>query len=335
MSIPRLESERKKVVAWLLVAVVVSTASAGLAAAAHDPAFNVETGDAVFVSDRVVTVEANVTNLGNGSSATVEVEYRESGTNVWNSTQNKTTSETGLLYFNLTDLDPGTEYEYRAVAESDIGSLDNGSIRHVTTDAPPAVSTTGATDIGETSATLNGNLTDLGGASSASVGFEYRQVGSTTWLATDGAQMTSTGPYSVQVSDLDSGTDYEFRAVVDADDGDTATGDVLQFATTVANSPPSVDSLSATEDNPRNPHAEITVDWQVSDVDGDLATVEVSVADSSGQVVRIDRTTVSGSTASGSLYEEVKHGGRQTYTVSVVVTDAAGQNASAETTVDT
>lgn len=316
------------------IACLLTGGFAGGAAANYAWDLAVETGGTFYVDDTVVGVEANVTTLENASSATVWVEYRPSGTLDWNGTANRSVTDTGVVTFNLTGLDPGTTYDYRAVALAE-DQLDTGAVRQATTDAPPAVRTVGSTNVGETSATLHGNLTDLGGAAGATVGFEYRQLGSGTWLSTGGENANATGPYSTQASGLDPATDYEFRAVAEADDGETATGDVLTFTTDAANSPPSVDSLSATEDNPRNRHAEITVDWQVADVDGNLATVVVTITDASGQVVLTDQTAVGGTSASGSLYERVKHGGRQTYTVSVTVTDGADASATRETAVDT
>jgi subtilisin family serine protease len=94
-----------------------------------------------------------------------------------------------------------------------------------------AVSTGSASSVGETSATLNGSLDDLGGASSADVYFEWRQTGASSWNATATRTLSSTGSFSDDVSGLTKGTEYEFRVVGDASDGDSDTGGTVTFTT--------------------------------------------------------------------------------------------------------
>ncbi len=93
------------------------------------------------------------------------------------------------------------------------------------------VTTGSASGVSDTSATLNGSLDNLGGASSATVYFEYRQTGSTSWTATGSQTLSSTGSFSESISGLSSGTDYEFRAVGEASDGDADTGGTSSFST--------------------------------------------------------------------------------------------------------
>jgi hypothetical protein len=99
-------------------------------------------------------------------------------------------------------------------------------------DTSVAVTTGAASDVGETSATLSGTLTDLGGADSSSVGFEYRESGTDEWTATPTEVRSTTGPFGRPVDGLAGGTAHEFRAVVTASDGNTATGDTRVFTTT-------------------------------------------------------------------------------------------------------
>jgi hypothetical protein len=80
----------------------------------------------------------------------------------------------------------------------------------------PSVKTNAATDVGETTVTLNGELTDLGSANSVDVYFEYRESGG-TWIETAKQPLSAAGTYSEEVTGLDSGTEYEFRAVADGD----------------------------------------------------------------------------------------------------------------------
>lgn len=93
------------------------------------------------------------------------------------------------------------------------------------------VTTDAVSDVGETTATLNGSLTDLGGASSADVSFEYRDATVTTWSSTAVQTTSSTGSFSATVSDLSDGTEYEFRATAEASDGGSDSGSTSGFTT--------------------------------------------------------------------------------------------------------
>jgi len=210
--------------------------------------------------------------------------------------------------------------------EAALGLSDGG-------DASVAVSTADATNVGDTSATLNGDLTDLGGADSADVYFEYGPSGGSLSNATSAQTLSATGSFSADVSGLDSGTEYEFRAVAEASDGDT--GSLLTFTTGVdsGGTDPVVDSYQVTETGSPNPHAEITADWAVSDADGDLATVAVAVFDESGTRVDASSTDVSGGTASGTDQFTIKHARGATFDVTLTVTDATDLRATATQTV--
>jgi hypothetical protein len=79
------------------------------------------------------------------------------------------------------------------------------------TATPPAVSSSAATAIGYTTATLNGGLTSLGTATTVNVSFEYgtsTNYGSTT---TDQPK-TTTGTFSADISGLAPSTVYHYRA---------------------------------------------------------------------------------------------------------------------------
>jgi hypothetical protein len=200
-------------------------------------------------------------------------------------------------------------------------------------DTSVAVSTDAATDVGETSATLNGSLSDLGGASSADVAFEYREAGASSWSTTAAQTLSSTGGFSESVSGLSGGTDYEYRATAEASDGDTSTGSTATFTTSSADVPPTVESYAVSEAGSPNPHAEITAEWTVSDAGGDLASVVVEVFDSEGTLAADARTDVSGSSASGSDEFKIRHADGQTFDVTLTVTDENGATASQTATV--
>jgi len=85
---------------------------------------------------------------------------------------------------------------------------------------PPMVTTSDASDITTNSATLNGNLDDLGTASTVDVSFEWGLDTSYGNESTPQA-IATTGPFSFNLSDLLSNTTYHFRA--------KAVGDVTSY----------------------------------------------------------------------------------------------------------
>lgn len=206
-----------------------------------------------------------------------------------------------------------------------------------TSDTSVVVSTGDATNVDETSATLSGDLADLGSAESADVYFEYGPSGGSLSRTTRSQTLSSTNTFSVNVSGLKSGTEYEYRAVAEASDGDTDAGTGLTFATGdesgSSGTPPAVDKYRVAEAGSPNPHAEITASWSVSDADEDLTTVTVEVSDESGSLVDAVTTDVSGGTESGTDQFSIKHARGETFDVTLVVRDAADQTTSATWTV--
>ena len=97
---------------------------------------------------------------------------------------------------------------------------------------PEAVTvTTGtASNVTDTTATLNGSLDELAGATSADVWFDWRAVGATAWNTTPVQTMTATGPFSADLTGLTATTDYEFRAQASTTNA-SSTGATATFTT--------------------------------------------------------------------------------------------------------
>lgn len=92
------------------------------------------------------------------------------------------------------------------------------------------VQTDEATDISHDSATLHGELIELGGYDDADVYFDWREEGATEWNSTEVETLTDIGEFQHNLSNLQGVTTYEFRAVAEAD-GTVSEGDVLNFTT--------------------------------------------------------------------------------------------------------
>ena len=93
-----------------------------------------------------------------------------------------------------------------------------------------AVETHNATDVDDSSATLNGELIELEDYEEATVYFEWGESGKDLPNTTDEQTLEPTGEFDDEVTDLDGDAEYEFRAVAEADD-DSDTGDTLTFTT--------------------------------------------------------------------------------------------------------
>ncbi len=185
--------------------------------------------------------------------------------------------------------------------ESGAGLLDAEAAAGVTGEEAPAVSTGDATNVGSETATLSGTLSDLGTASSAEVFFEYGESGASLSATTSSKTLSATGSFSIDVSGLDPATEYQYRAVVEASDGDGDTGAAEQFTTTPSegDDPPAVDALSVT-DTSFWFFESYRVDWTVSDPNGDLTEVTVELLNGNGTVEERETVSVSGAEASDS-----------------------------------
>jgi len=138
---------------------------------------------------------------------------------------------TTAQFSNLSGLSPDSNRDIGPVeVGGSVSTSDGNTGGGGTGDTDPVVSTGSAAGVDTDSATLSGSLDDLGGAASADAAFEYRETGG-GWAATAPQTLSSTGSYSESVSGLSAGTDYEFRATVDASDGDTDTGSTNGFTT--------------------------------------------------------------------------------------------------------
>ena len=100
----------------------------------------------------------------------------------------------------------------------------------------PDVQTKPADNITTNSATLHGELTDLGTAGEVDVWFEYwEKVGEYTFEGSseedsDPETLTEPDTFDADLTDLEPDTEYEFRAVADGY-GDVQYGDILSFTT--------------------------------------------------------------------------------------------------------
>ena len=145
----------------------------------------------------------------------------------------------------VTGLAAGTEYHYRLVATNGIGGpVDGGEVTFTTaaapTQAPPAVTTGSAGDVGPTGVTLNGVVDPLGVPTSYQ--FLYGTDAFLTRFGTDRFDLPSTTGQqfvSVPLTGLTPGTQYFYLLVAFADNGMITNGEVRSVTTAAAPVQPS------------------------------------------------------------------------------------------------
>ena len=191
----------------------------------------VTTTSASGVTTTGATLGGNVTNVGTPA-------YTERGV-VYATTQNPTTSSikvpvsgtgTGAYSTNVTGLNSGTTYYVRAYAINSVGTAYGAQVSFTTLNLP-TVTTTAASNITATGATLGGNVTNVGNPTYTERGVVYATTPNPTTSNTKVlVSGTGTGEYSTNVTTLNSGTTYYVRAYAINSAG-TVYGSQVSFTT--------------------------------------------------------------------------------------------------------
>ena len=113
----------------------------------------------------------------------------------------------------------------------------------ITVTEPPTVAASGATDIGADSATLNGNLVDMGSAATIDISFEWGITSGALDQETTARVMTSTAAFSADLTGLAADTDFFFRAKAVGDGTTYSAEQTFKTGTT----PPTVTTGAATD----------------------------------------------------------------------------------------
>ena len=193
----------------------------------------VVTNAASSVGARTATLNGDLTAMGSASPVDVRFEYGLT-TSYGSVTSWQPRDLTGAFSASVSSLQRNTTYHFRAVAAGD-GTVNGNDMTFTTGTTPPAVTTNSASDITTNSATLNGNLTDTGGASSVDVYFEYG-LNTSYGSETSPQPLSGQGTFSAPISGLEPFKTYHFRAKAVGDG--TAIGSDMQFTT--LSTPPTV-----------------------------------------------------------------------------------------------
>ena len=146
---------------------------------------------------------------------------------------NITSDGTGTLIYTstLTGLSPGKDYHVRAYATNSSGTAYGNDIPFKTLAVTPTVTTTPVTVFTQTTATVDGNVTDDGGADVTEKGVWY---GTTEDYTTSGLRVPATsmgiGAINCSLADLTAGQLYYVRAYATNSSG-TTYGNQVTFVT--------------------------------------------------------------------------------------------------------
>jgi phosphodiesterase/alkaline phosphatase D-like protein len=167
------------------------------------------------ITSTTAILNANLISKGTANAVIVSFEWGTVSEVYINETTTQPLTVTGPFNVPLTGLAPSTTYYYRAKAVGD-GTAYGEEMSFMTSADPPAVNTNVATNVTSGSATLNGNLTIMGTASTVTVSFEW---GTTTSYGntTPTQVMSGTGAFNAPLTGLAPNTLYHFRAKATGD----------------------------------------------------------------------------------------------------------------------
>jgi len=201
----------------------------------EDP--EVETHEATEVGSSSATLHGELVDLGDLEEADLYFYWREEDEEEWEEELvEEGVDVDGYSYDEeLTGLDEGTTYDFYAYAEGEADEetlSDGGDELSFTTETidPPELDTLPAEDVTHDSATLRGDLTDLGSAEEVDVYFQWREDGDEDWTDTEDETLEEPDEFDYELDGvLDPETDYEFRAYGEGDEDEQ--GDILEFTT--------------------------------------------------------------------------------------------------------
>jgi hypothetical protein len=146
-----------------------------------------------------------------------------------------------------TGLFANTAYYFQAIAQNSGGTAQGSILSFATTAGPPAVSTSAATSVTSSNASLPGSVNPNG--LDTQVWFLYGTNSSLSGAASTPAQDIGSGtapvPANANVTGLAANTPYYFQAVAQNSAG-TSQGSILTFTTTSFDQPPTVATYPAT-----------------------------------------------------------------------------------------
>lgn len=176
---------------------------------------NISTNDPEDVNFNDFIMKGELSDIYDDTTANLSFEYRKSGSSSWNSTDVVEESSTpGTSYdYNLTGLEDGELYEYRAVAEDEYQTKEGETYEVLTNSTDPEIDNIDSS-VNYSRVELTGNLSDMGIYDDVYTSFEYREDGDDSWENTKPKSRENTEEFSENI-ELDYNKDYEWRTCVE------------------------------------------------------------------------------------------------------------------------
>ena len=172
---------------------------------------SVTTDNATSIATSSATLNGNLTAKGTADNITVSFEYGTTSGGSFTAVAAGWKGAIGTFSVNLSGLTPGATYYYRAVADGDGDPVYGLEKSFTASTTPPTVSTSTASSLAATSATLNGNLGSLGTATSVTVSFQWGTTAS-YGSETSTQSVSAIGAFSANLTGLTANSTYHFRA---------------------------------------------------------------------------------------------------------------------------
>jgi len=177
-------------------------------------AITIDTLEAENIDNESATIRGEITALTNfGEQSEVFFEWGEDSAGLPNTTDIQEQGEVGIFTEDLTGLETGESYEFQAFGSVRDVSDEGAILTFETDDFEIAVTTLEAEDVGEDSATIRGEITELTNfGEDAEVFFEWGEITQGLPNTTDIQLQDTVGVFTEDLTNLSEDTTHEFQA---------------------------------------------------------------------------------------------------------------------------
>lgn len=212
----------------------VNTSESETVSTTAEPSINITHIEATDISYSEMEVTSEVTNIGVHDSISVTHEYKKiqdedtNSSNTTNSTNNWTQLETvekssvGEVTQNITEIEPNTTYTVRFYAEREEENVTSSEQNYTTQELPPLeFDEMEILESNISSVTVLTDIRDMGIQEELTLQYEYKNSSNETWVSGEEITINETGEVETTIDGLNSGTSYDIRPKLYADNQTT------------------------------------------------------------------------------------------------------------------